>query len=101
MHPGTEIAASFSSLVEIQTDGVTRELTISMNKPLRHRGFTLFQQSYRETPEGGQSSTFAVTRNYGRLLPYYGTGIIVVGMIVHFVAMMIKQARRRKKKVAA
>jgi len=95
MHPGTQTAREFSSVVEVQADGITRQLTISMNKPLRHRGYTLYQQSYHETPDGKQSSTFAVTRNYGRLLPYVSTGIIVLGMIVHFVAMLIKHARRR------
>ena len=101
LHPGTETAKSFSSLVEVQMDGIDRELTISMNKPLRHRGYTLYQQSYRETPEGAESSTFAVARNYGRLLPYVSTGIVVLGMIWHFVAMLIKFARRRTKVVAA
>lgn len=100
-HPGTDIASSFSSVVEVQADGINRELTISMNKPLRHRGFTLYQQSYRIAPDGKESSTFAVARNYGRLLPYVGTGIIVVGMLVHFVSMLIKHARRRRKATAA
>ena len=97
LHPGTQVAQSFSSLVEVTADGITRQLTISMNKPLRHRGFTLYQQSYRETPDGRESSTFAVTRNYGRLLPYISTAMVVIGMIVHFVAMMIKHARKQSK----
>ncbi len=101
LYPGTQTAKGFSSLVEVQMDGITRELTISMNKPLRHRGYTLYQQSYRETPEGGEASTFAVTRNYGRLLPYVSTGIVVLGMIWHFVAMLIKFARRRVREVVA
>jgi hypothetical protein len=101
LHPGTSTPKSFSSLVEVQMDGITRELTISMNKPLRHRGYTLYQQSYRETPEGGEASTFAVTRNYGRLLPYVSTGVVVLGMIWHFVAMMIKFAKRRTQELAA
>ncbi|HMO03667.1 MAG TPA: cytochrome c biogenesis protein ResB [Kiritimatiellia bacterium] len=100
-HPGTEIARSFSSLVEVTADGITRELTISMNKPLRHRGYTLYQQSYRETPDGKESSTFAVTHNYGRLLPYVSTAMVVIGMIVHFVVMLIKHARRQSKARAA
>lgn len=96
-HPGTEVARSFSSLVEVTADGITRQLTISMNKPLRHRGFTLYQQSYRVMPDGRESSTFAVTRNVGRLLPYVSTAMVVIGMIVHFVAMMIKHARKQSK----
>jgi len=101
MHPGTDVPASFSSLVEIRADGIERELTISMNKPLRHRGFTLYQQSYQITPDGKESSTFAVARNYGRLLPYVGTAIIVLGMVIHFVAMLMKHARKRRKAMAA
>ncbi len=94
MHPGTEIARHFSSLVSMDAEGVARELTISMNKPLRDRGFTLYQASYREAPDGAQWSTFAVTRNYGRLAPYVSTGLIVAGMAWHFVAMLITRARR-------
>jgi hypothetical protein len=101
LHPGTQTPKSFSSLVEIQADGITRQLTISMNKPLRHRGYTLFQQSYRETPDGRESSTFAVTHNVGRLLPYVSTGIIVLGMIVHFIAMLVKHARKRSRSLDA
>lgn len=101
LYPGTDTPRGFSSLVEVQMDGITRELTISMNKPLRHRGYTLFQQSYRETPEGAEASTFAVARNYGRLLPYVSTGIVVLGMIWHFTAMLIKFARRRASAVAS
>lgn len=97
LHPGTSTPKSFSSLVEVQADGITRTLTISMNKPLRHRGYTLYQQSYRETPEGGEASTFAVAHNYGRLLPYVSTGIVFFGMAWHFVAMLIKHARRARK----
>ncbi|HMP75678.1 MAG TPA: cytochrome c biogenesis protein ResB [Kiritimatiellia bacterium] len=96
MHPGTEMARHFSSLVSVNADGVERELVISMNKPLRDRGYTLYQASYREEPDGTQWSTFAVTHNYGRLIPYVSTGIIVLGLSWHFVAMMIKRARRTR-----
>jgi len=92
MHPGTEVARSFSSKVEVSTDGPARTLTISMNKPLRERGYTLYQASYREEADGSQWSTFAVARNYGRLIPYVSTGIVVFGMIWHFVAMLARRA---------
>jgi hypothetical protein len=95
VYPGTQTPKGFSSDVEVQADGITRDLTISMNKPLRHRGYTLYQQSYRELPEGDEASTFAVTLNYGRLLPYVSTGIVFLGMAVHFVMMLIKHARKR------
>ena len=96
MHPGTEMAKSYSSTVLVEADGLTREATISMNKPLRHRGYTLFQASFVED-QGGQTSVFAVTRNYGRLLPYISTGIVVLGMIVHFTLMLIRRAGALRK----
>lgn len=94
MHPGTEVAKRFSSKVQVNTDGVDRTMTISMNKPLRERGYTLYQASYREEPDGTQWSTFAVARNYGRLIPYVSTAVVVLGMIWHFVAMLVKRAGR-------
>ncbi len=100
VHPGTSMARSFSSLVEVHSEGGTRQLTISMNKPLRYHGYTLYQQSYREGPDGAESSTFAVTRNYGRLLPYVSTGMVVLGMLVHFTAMLMRHARRQTSRMA-
>lgn len=96
MHPGTTMAKAFSSDVEVSTDGVDRTLTISMNKPMRDRGYTLFQASYSEQPGQPQMSTFAVTRNYGRLIPYVSTGVIVLGMIWHFVAVLVRRVRAKR-----
>lgn len=93
-HPGTEIARHFSSLVAVSSDGVERNILISMNKPFRERGYTLYQASYREEADGTQWSTFAVTHNVGRLIPYISTAVIVAGLIWHFSAMLIQRARR-------
>jgi hypothetical protein len=94
MHPGTDIARHFSSLVSVNSSGIDRNLLISMNKPLRERGYTLYQASYREEPDGTQWSTFAVTYNYGRVIPYISTAIIVLGLSWHFISMMAQRARR-------
>ncbi len=94
LHPGTAMAKAFSSKVNVQVEGVERTLTISMNKPLRDRGYTFFQASYSEQPGQPQTSTFAVTRNYGRLIPSVSTGIIVFGMIWHFVVVLVRRVRR-------
>ena len=94
LHPGTSMAKAFSSKVEVSSDGVDRTLTISMNKPMRDRGYTLFQASYSEQPGRPQVSTFAVTRNVGRLIPYVSTGVVVLGMIWHFAAVLVRRVRR-------
>lgn len=100
MHPGTEVARHFSSHVTVNADGVARDMVIAMNKPLRDRGYTLYQASYREEEDGTQWSTFAVTHNYGRLIPYVATGIIVFGLAWHFMAMMIQRTRRSREVLA-
>lgn len=94
LHAGTQMASSYSSRVRVAGEGGERDVTIAMNKPLRHRGYTLYQASYSELPDGRQSSTFAVARNYGRLIPYVATSVVVIGMIVHFVVMMVRPKRR-------
>lgn len=97
MHVGTGMAKSYSSRVKMLADGAEREVLISMNKPLRHRGYTLYQASFQEdTRSGAEYSTLAVVHNYGRLLPYISTGIIVLGMIWHFIVMLIKRAGRKE-----
>ncbi len=93
-HPGTQMAKWYSSRVAIVGEGVQREVTISMNKPLRHREYTFYQASYAEEPTGWQSSTLAVARNYGRLVPYVATSIVALGMMVHFISAMLQRRKR-------
>ena len=45
-HPNTEIARSYKSLVEVWVEGVSREVLISMNKPMRYKNITLYQGSF-------------------------------------------------------
>lgn len=94
MHPGTGVARAFSSQVIVNTDGVEREMLISMNKPLRDRGYTLYQASYMEEPDGAEWSTFAVMHNYGRMIPYISSGMVGFGLAWYFVVMLIRRARR-------
>ena len=66
-----------------------------MNKPFRHRGLTFYQASFSESG-GTQMSTFAVTRNQARLLPYVATSVVVVGMLIHFTVMLVQRARKAR-----
>ena len=43
LHPGTDIPKSYSSDIVLIENGVTRNILIQMNEPLRHRGYTFFQ----------------------------------------------------------
>lgn len=83
-HPNSSIPRSFSSRVEVEADGVRREVTIAMNRPFRHGAFTFFQSSWSTAPDGREISIFAVSENRGRIVPYAATGLIFVGMLLAY-----------------
>ncbi len=99
-HPNTDMARSYKSLVEVITNGTSREALISMNEPLRHRNFTLYQASYSIDEFGRERSTLAVVKNSGRLLPYVATFVTFAGLAVHLLIMAFasKLKMRKKKK---
>lgn len=94
-HPGTETAKSYESTVKITHDGASRELVISMNKPLTYKDYTFFQASYAIDSFGTEYSTFAVVKNVGRFLPYISSLITFGGLALHFLIMAF--AHRSKK----
>ncbi|MEM7397257.1 MAG: cytochrome c biogenesis protein ResB, partial [Verrucomicrobiota bacterium] len=85
MHPNSSVAKEYSSKVSVSMNEIDRDVLISMNNPFRYKGLTFFQASFQETGGGPEISTFAVTKNYGRLIPYVATGIVFIGMLIHFV----------------
>jgi len=93
VYPGTGMPKAFESDVLKIEDGVSHPVKISMNEPLRHRGYTLYQSSYQEPSRrsGGRwLSTFAVARNPADNLPLIATIIISLGMLVHFLVKLIR-----------
>lgn len=94
-YPNSRIPKSYESTVTVKTEGgVDRDVVISMNKPLRYADLTFFQSSYYTAPDGTEYSILAVVKNFGRLLPYFSSIIIFLGMTIHFIVMLF---RRRKK----
>ncbi len=84
LHPGTEMARAYESRVEI-IDGQARwETVISMNQPLRYKGYTFFQSSFVQTP-AGEMSVLAVVHNVGRIFPYLSGILMCLGLILHLV----------------
>ena len=80
-YPGTDRAASYASHVLV--DG--QERMISMNQPLKHRGFTFYQSSF-EQDKGGvvQASILSVNRDPGRWIKYLGSSLMVLGTLLLF-----------------
>ena len=56
-------------------------MLIYMNHPLRYRGETFYQASFKR---GDQGTILQVVRNPGWLLPYIAVTIGAVGMMIHF-----------------
>jgi hypothetical protein len=80
-YPGTATARAYRSDVIVTDGAVQWPARISMNKPLRYKGYTLYQASF---VEGAQDvSILAVVENRGRLFPYLSTFIIGLGLLVY------------------
>ncbi len=96
-YPNSQIPKSYRSRVTIKSEGsAEREVVISMNKPLRFADLTFFQSGYHIAPNGTEYTILAVVKNFGRLLPYFSSLIIFLGLTIHFVMMLL---RRRKQQL--
>lgn len=82
MHPGTTMAKAYQSHVRIHDGDAQWESTISMNEPLRYKGYTFFQSSFIQTPDGDVSVLSAVW-NVGRAFPYIAGITMCLGLILH------------------
>ncbi len=90
-YPGTNKPKSYSSDIII-TDGTQKwPARIEMNKPLRYRGYTLYQSSFEQTTEH-ETSILSVVENKGRLAPYIGTTIITLGLLLQLMLVMRRRA---------
>jgi hypothetical protein len=92
--PGTEQPSRFQSkvlLTDEAQDLKDKSITISMNAPLTHRGYTFYQASYqpevdpRTNERTGQFvSILQVATNPGRPIIYFGCALVVLGAFVQF-----------------
>lgn len=84
-YPGTEMAAGFESDVEV-TDakrGMVLMRKISMNNPLRYRGYSFFQSSY--IPGSPEATILSVRSDPGTPFVYAGFIIVILGVVSMFV----------------
>ncbi len=85
-YPGTNRPASFESDVTLKDDarGIVKDTTISMNQPLVHRGFKIYQSGYSLTEGQPEISIFAVGRDPGVPWKYAGTLVMVAGILTMY-----------------
>ncbi len=84
LHPGTDMARGFSSDVIVKDNGTEWPAVISMNEPLRYKGYTFYQASFSIRPDG-EFSVLSVVQNKGRVFPYIAGALLMVGLILHIV----------------
>jgi len=99
LHPGTDIAKSYSSKINLHEKDIKRSVFIEMNAPLRHKNYTFFQSSFIEDFDS-DTTILSVVKNYGRLFPYISSIIMSIGLLLHMVlrlpALFSKRKRKRK-----
>ncbi len=97
MYPNSNIPKSYESHVTIKAEGaVDRDVVISMNRPLRFKDYTFFQSSYHIDPDGSEYTFLAVVKNAGRLVPYFSSITIFLGLVIHFLAMLLKPGKTNR-----
>lgn len=96
---GTDTARNFESVVRLQDPerNVDREVRIWMNNPLRYRGETFYQASFKQ---GDGGTVLQVVRNPGWLLPYVSCAMVSIGVLWHF-GIRLSQGSQRSRKVKA
>ena len=82
-YEGTQRASSYESDVSVIHEGFAEQkATISMNEPLKYRGFTFYQSSFKEDEKGRPVlSVFSVNRDPGRFWKYLGSFLMVFGIV--------------------
>ena len=82
-YQGSHKAKSYESRVKIESEN---PILISMNEPLKYKGWTFYQSSFIEPEQSDEAYTsiLSVNRDPGRILKYIGSVFIVVGIILLF-----------------
>ena len=85
LHPGTGMVRSYRSTVMLRDGAVQQRAEITMNHPLRYRGYTVYQSSFnsRRAEAEASSVSFAVVRNAGRVFPYIASVTLCIGLLIH------------------
>ena len=95
-YEGTQKAKSYSSQVTAGIDLEKQETLISMNEPMKYKGYTFYQASFQQDEQTGQptASILSVNKDPGRPIKYLGSLILTFGIL-----WLFHQRRKRKTSV--
>ena len=83
-YPGTEVAKSYSSQVLLKEGDARFRFNITMNHPLRYKGYTFYQASFLEE-EGVLTSVLAGVKSDIWWLPYVASLVMGLGLLLHLI----------------
>jgi hypothetical protein len=91
---GTETAKNYSSRVRLTdpTRGAEREVTISMNNPLRYDMQTFYQSGVLANDRG---TVLQVVDNPAWIIPYIACTLVALGLVIHFGMHLVSFLQRR------
>ena len=77
-YPASRKAMEYESVIQVDE---APPVKVSMNEPLKYKGWTFYQSGFEEDEEGrAVASIFSVNRDPGRLVKYFGSFLIVIGV---------------------
>jgi cytochrome c biogenesis protein ResB len=93
-YAGTDIPKNFSSQVRLADleRNEHRDIRISMNNPLRYRGYTFYQAGF---DNNDKTSILQVVKNPAMLLPYIACGLVSLGLLLQFSMHLFGFVRKR------
>ncbi len=94
-HLGTGMARTYSSQIILGDGALEWPALIEMNKPLRYKGYTLFQSSFVAPQDGPEITVLAVVENEAWLFPYVGTTLMATGLLLHLVIVLRRGRKTR------
>ncbi|MBI2885147.1 MAG: cytochrome c biogenesis protein ResB [Candidatus Omnitrophica bacterium] len=96
-YPGSQMAAGFESDVQLSDPerGLMLMRKISMNNPLRYRGYSFYQSSF--IPGAVETTVLSVRNDPGTPLVYAGF-LVVIGGVVSLFTMRNRQAAPRPRR---
>ncbi len=104
LYPGTSMPKAFSSEVTRKDGDIEERMLISMNEPMRHKGYVFYQSSWgpqNAAPGVELFSVLAVSRNPADRFPLYACVFIALGMTVHFTIKLTRYLRRSNARASA
>jgi len=95
-YAGTDIPKNFSSrvrLIDFERNE-NREVLISMNDPLRYRGYTFYQSGF---DNNDKTSILQVVKNPAMLMPYIACGLVALGLLTQFSMHLFGFVKKRSR----